>query len=109
MLELGHAVAGEAGVRVAVDQPGHGDHALRVDDDRAVVEVEALAHLVAVADGDDLAGVGGDPHVAVVHLDLAEIGAAQRLARLAARGRELCEAADDEVGGDAFRECSLGA
>ena len=90
-------------------RPGHGDHARGVDDDRAVVEVEALAHLVAVADGDDLAGVGGDPHVAVVHLDLAEVGAAQGLARLAARRRELGEAADDEVGGDASSGCSLGA
>ena len=61
-----------------------------------------VAHLVAVAHGDDLAGVGGDPHVALVHLDVAEGGAAQRLAGLAARGRELREAADDEVGGDAF-------
>ncbi len=81
----------------------------RVDDDRAVVEVEPLAHLVAVADGDDLAGVGGDPHVAVVHLDLAEVGAAQRLARLATGRGQLGEAADDEVCGDAFRACSLGA
>ena len=74
----------------------------RVDDDRAVVEVEPVAHLVAVADGHDLAGVGGDPHVALVHLDVAEVGAAQRLAGLAAGRRELREAADDEVGGDAF-------
>ena len=102
MLELVDAVARVARVRVAVDQAGHGDHARRVDDDRAVVEVELLAHLVAVAHGHDLAGVGGDPHVAVVNLDLPEIGASQRLARLAARCRELGEAADDQVGGDAF-------
>ena len=66
-------------------RPGHGDEAGRVDDDRAVVEVDLVANLVAVADGDDLARVGGDPHVALVHLDVAEGGAAQRLAGLASR------------------------
>ena len=79
-LELLHAIAGEAGMRVAIDQTRHGDHALGIDDDRAVIEVEPLADLVAVADRDDLAGVRGDPHVTVVHLDLSEVGAAQGLA-----------------------------
>ena len=108
-LELVHPVARIARVRVAVDQARHGDQARGVDDDRAVVELEALAHLIAVADGGDLASIGGDPHVAVVDLDGAELAAAQGLARRATRGRDLGEAADHEVRRDALFGAHLGA
>ena len=89
LLELVDPVAGEAGVRVAVDQAGHRDEACRVDDDRAVIQVELVADLVAVADGDDLARVGGDPHVALVYLDVAEGAAPEGLAGLTAGRHEL--------------------
>ena len=99
-VELVDPVAGEARVRVAVDEPGDRDHPLRVDDHRVVAQLEPGPELEPVPDRHDLAVVRGDPDIALEHLDVAERGAAQRRIALSAGARALREPADHQVGVD---------
>ncbi len=82
-VELVDPVAGEARVRVAVDEPGDRDHPLRVDDHRVVAQLEPGPELEPVPDRHDLAVVRGDPDIALEHLD------ARRARRRAAVHRPL--------------------
>ncbi len=101
------AVAGEACVRVAVDEPRDGGHAERVDDHRVLGQLEPRTQVEAVPDRDDLAELRRDPDVALEHVDLAERGAAQRRVALAGRARRLREPADHQVGVDRFDCCHV--
>ena len=100
--ELLHAVAGEARMRVAVDEPGHGAEAARVELLDLAVDSPQVAH---APDRLDSAVAAQDIRI-LEHLDVAESGAAERRTS-PAWGRQLHEIADEQAATAARRAHSV--
>ena len=90
--ELLHAVAGKAGVRVAVDEPGDRAEPASVDLVHLAVETRKVAH---AADALDRSARAEDVRV-FDHVDLGELASPQRGSR-PCRCRELFQIADEQA------------